>query len=129
MNKMVTPKQLELTAGKTRTELLLDAAPHIDPESPAYIADMAKVEVIEKEDAARAVLAASGPGKGGFAFGYRPDISEDDFDWDSPEEDTIVLREQRATAAYRNRAGELIIRQRASWNDDVDTFVYISPEN
>ncbi len=53
----------------------------------------------------------------------------DAFDWDNPEEDAIVMREQRATAVYRNRHGELIIRQRASWNDDEDTFVFISPEN
>jgi len=41
----------------------------------------------------------------------------------------VILREQRATAAYRNRHGELVIRQRASWCDDGDTFVYLSPEN
>jgi hypothetical protein len=51
----------------------------------------------------------------------------DDFDWNT--DDSIILREQRATAAYHNKAGELIIRQRASWCDDEDTFVYISPEN
>src|SRR5262245_16886548 len=51
----------------------------------------------------------------------------DDFDWDNPEEDSIVLREQRATAVYLNRAGDVIIRQR-SWPED-DAFVYIAPEN
>lgn len=51
----------------------------------------------------------------------------DDFNWNT--DDSIILREQRATAAYRNRAGELIIRQQASWDEDEDTFVYISPEN
>jgi hypothetical protein len=40
-----------------------------------------------------------------------------------------ILREQRATAASRNKAGELVIRQRATWDEDRDTFVFISPEN
>jgi hypothetical protein len=86
-----TQKQLELSAGKTREELILATAPHIDPESPAFKADIAKVEKIEKEEAARAVLGS------GFAFG----ASNEDFDWDS--DDSVILREQRATAAYRNR--------------------------
>ncbi|MDP1583935.1 MAG: hypothetical protein Q8M18_10975 [Bradyrhizobium sp.] len=55
-----------------------------------------------------------------------PAHSEDDFDWNNPDEESIVLREQRATAVYRNRSGEVIIRQR-SWPDE-DTFVFIAPE-
>jgi hypothetical protein len=43
----------------------------------------------------------------------------DEFDWNTDE--SIILREQRATAAYRNRLGELIIRQRAGWSDDGDS--------
>jgi hypothetical protein len=112
-----TQKQLELTAGKSREELIQAMAPHIDWEGPAMKESIAKVEKIEKEEAARAVLGS------GFAFG----ASGDDFDWDT--DDSVILREQRATAAYRNRHGELIIRQRASRCDDGDTFVYISPEN
>ena len=73
MNKNVTPKQLELTAGKTREELLIQALPsHVDPESPAFKSDLAKVDKIEKEEAARAVL---GPVMGsGYAF--RDEIPE-----------------------------------------------------
>ena len=67
MNKAVTPKQLKLTAGKTRADLLLATAPHIDPEGPAFKADMAKVDKIEKKEAARAVLGS------GVAF-----VDEDD---------------------------------------------------
>ena len=52
----------------------------------------------------------------------------DEFDWNDPNEDAIVLREQRATAVYRNRLGEAIIRQKGSWPDE-DTILYISPEN
>jgi hypothetical protein len=52
----------------------------------------------------------------------------DTFDWNDPKEDSIVLREQRATAVYRNRAGEVIIRQKGPWPDE-DIFLYISPEN
>jgi hypothetical protein len=143
MNKTVTPKQLELTAGKSREELLQATAPHIDFDGPAFKESLKVIDKIEKEEAARAVLglgdkvAASsapvssivnGPVMGsGFAFGFRAD--KDEFNWDSAEEDAVILREQRATAAYRNKAGELIIRQRASWDEERDTFVFISPEN
>jgi hypothetical protein len=59
----LTPKQLELTADRTREELLIQALPpHIDPESATFKADLAKVNQIEREDAARAVLGS------GFAF-------------------------------------------------------------
>jgi hypothetical protein len=57
------------------------------------------------------------------------DVNADDFDWDNPDNESVVLQEQRATAAYHNRAGELIIRQRAAFNDDSDAFVFVSPEN
>jgi hypothetical protein len=117
----LTPKQLELTADRTREELLIQALPpHIDPESATFKADLAKVNQIEREDAARAVLGS------GFAF-QQEEIPEEEFNWNT--DDSIILKEQRATAAYRNKLGELIIRQRAGWNDDGDTFVYISPEN
>jgi hypothetical protein len=36
VNKTVTPKQLELTAGKSREELIPATAPHIDADSPAF---------------------------------------------------------------------------------------------
>lgn len=119
MNKAVTPKQLELTAGKTREDLILATMPHIDPESPAFKADLAKVDAIERVTAAEAVLAAAGP--------PRSDETSDDFDWNT--DDSIVLKEQRATAVYHNKIGELIIRQQAAWDDDRDSFVYVAPEN
>jgi hypothetical protein len=53
----------------------------------------------------------------------------DDFDWDDPDNESVVLQEQRATAAYHNKAGELIIRQRAAFNEDSDAFVIVNPEN
>lgn len=58
-----------------------------------------------------------------------PGPEPDDFDWDNPEEESIVLREQRATAAYRNKAGELVIRQKGGPLDEHDAFVWVSPEN
>src|SRR4051812_33695079 len=115
MNKMITTKQLELTARKTRAELLLDTAPHIDSESSAFKAEMAKAE----QEAAKAVL--------GSGCALREQVAEDDFDWNT--DDAVILREQRATAVYHNRLGELIIRQQARWNDECDTFVYVTPEN
>jgi hypothetical protein len=96
MNKNVTPKQLELTAGKTREELLLAAAPHIDPESPALKADMAKMDKIEKEEAARAVVGL-----------------------DAPEEISLLLKQSEITIAHDETLGEWIIRQK-NWPDDDD---------
>ena len=122
--KHVTPKQLELTDGKTREELLLQTLPpNIDPNSPAFKADLTKVDKIEKDEAARAVLGNVPRLGSGVAFG----ATADDFDWDT--DDAVILKEQRATAVYHNKAGELIIRQRASWCDEGDTFVYVTPEN
>lgn len=125
MNKTITPKQLELTAGKSREELILATAPHIDPDSPALKESLAQVGKIEMALAAEAILGS------GYAFRdpSRPRDEEgvEDFDWNT--DDSIILKEQRATAVYHNKLGELIIRQRAAWDDDRDTFVYIMPEN
>ncbi|WP_375762902.1 hypothetical protein ACE10X_22740 [Bradyrhizobium sp. Pha-3] len=109
MNKPINPEQLELATGLSREEWLLTQAPHIAPESPAFKADIAKVDKIALTMAAD------------------PVDEEVEFNWN--DDDSIILREQRATAAYRNKDGDLIIRQRARWNDDEDTFVFISPEN
>ncbi|MGX1354532.1 hypothetical protein AB7M49_008157 [Bradyrhizobium elkanii] len=110
MNKQVNPEQLELAASLSRKESsLLARAPHLDSESSAFKADLAKVDQI-------AVAAAAAPV-----------VHDEEFDWH--EDDSIILREQRATAAYRNRYGDLVIRQQAGWNDDQDTFIHISPEN
>jgi hypothetical protein len=119
MNKTITPKQLELTAGKTREELILATAPHIDPNSPALKADREKLDKIELAEAAGAVL--------GSGYAFREEVDEEDFDWNT--DDSVILKEQRATAVYHNKLGELIIRQRAAWDDDRDTFVYVMPEN
>jgi hypothetical protein len=110
MNKQIKPEQFELAAGMSREELLLARAPHIDPKSPALKEARAKVDKIALAEKADAVLR-----------------EEVEFNWN--DDDSIILREQRATAAYRNRVGELIIRQQAGWNDDQDTFIYISSEN
>ena len=125
MNKTVTPRQLDLVQELSREEMILATAPHIDPESPALKADLEKIERIEIADAATAVLAASGPGMGsGYAFTHR---DSDDFDWHN--DDSIVLREQPATAIYINPHGTLVIRQKAEWDAEHDTFAFITPEN
>jgi hypothetical protein len=116
--KTVTPKQLELTAGKTREELLLATAPHIDPESPVFKASMKTVEKIELEDA-KTVLAQAGP--------PRPEVEFEDFNWhDDP---SVVLKSQPATAIYYNPNGCIVIRQERSLAEESDPFVYITPEN
>lgn len=58
------------------------------------------------------------------------DMAEEDrmeFDWSTSP--TIVIREQPATALYFNPEGSLVIRQKADWDREEDTFVYISPNN
>lgn len=111
MNKTVTPRQLDLVQELSREEMILATAPHIDPDSPAFKADLEKVGRIELAEAARATLA--------------PD--PDDFNWHDDE--SIVLREQPATAIYTNKHGVLVIRQKAEWDAEHDTFAFITPEN
>ena len=97
MNKPITPKQLELTAGKTREELLVQSLPsHIDPESPAFKADLVKVDKIEREEAALAVLNPP-----------------------EPDEISLLLKQSEITITHDERLGEWIIRQK-NWPDDDD---------
>jgi ABC-type Zn uptake system ZnuABC Zn-binding protein ZnuA len=116
VNKTVTPKQLELTAGKTREELILATAPNIDPESPAFKASVEKIKKIEIAEAATAVLAAAAHPQ-----------EFDDFDWHA--DPSVVLKSQPATAIYYNPAGCIVIRQERSWAEESDPYVYITPEN
>jgi hypothetical protein len=81
---------------------------------PEFIETPPKADAVTKEVIAKANAIVAEP-------------DGDDFDWDDPNEEAIVLREQRATAVYRNRAGEVVIRQRR-WPDD-DPVLFISPEN
>jgi hypothetical protein len=117
MNKAVTPKQLELTAGKTRAELLQDTAPHIDFEGPAFKESLKAIDKIEKAEAATAVLAAAG----------LPCPDFDDFDWKN--DPSVILQEQRATAVYHNPYGGLVIRQERLWDEESDPYTVISAEN
>jgi hypothetical protein len=137
MNKAVTPKQLELTAGKTREELLVQTLPpHIDPESPAFKADLAKVDKIEKEEAARSVLGMNevetkvrSTADTILATAGLPPLSRDfdDFDWAT--DDSVVLHEQKATAVYHNKFGGLVIRQEKAWDEESDPYIVISADN
>jgi hypothetical protein len=126
MNKHITPKQLELTAGMSREDLLKATAPEIDFEGPAFQESLKVVDQIEKAEAARAVLGL-GDKVAASQAPVQSIVDEDEFDWNT--DDSIVLREQRATAVYHNRHGELIIRQKAAWDDERDIFVYVEPEN
>ncbi len=111
--KAITPKQLDLTQGMTRAELILATAPHIDPNSEAFKADMAKIEKIELAEAAKAKL--------------NQECSFEDFDWAT--DPSVILQEQRATAVYRNPVNALVIRQKQSWDEDSDPFVVVTEEN
>jgi hypothetical protein len=123
--KAATPKQLELTAGKTREELLLATAPHIDPESAALQASTEIVGNIEMAEAATAVLGRSAP----LAQCGPPEEDQDFYDFDWNTSDSVVLQSQPATAIYFNPKGCIVIRQERSWCQDDDPYVVITPEN
>ncbi|MET4493483.1 hypothetical protein [Bradyrhizobium sp. LA7.1] len=110
MNKPITPEQLSLGAEMTRAELLIQSLPpRIDPESPKFKEDLAKIGQIEAEESAREAG------------------SYDDFDWSS--DPSVVLQGQRATAVYRNKWGHLVVRQEKTWDEDSDPFFVISRES
>lgn len=52
----------------------------------------------------------------------------DDFDW-KPENEDVILPEQRTTAVYVNRWGQAVIRQEKAWDEEDDTFVIIGHAN
>ena len=54
-----------------------------------------------------------------------PAATPEDFDWTG---DNVVLLEQPATAVYFNRDGDLVIRQRATFQDD-DPAIFITVDN
>jgi hypothetical protein len=63
----------------------------------------------------------------GSGFAFREEASSEDFNWH--DDDSIVLREQPATAIYTNKHGVLVIRQKGDWDAEQDTFAFITPEN
>ena len=90
--KPVKPKtpQLELGTGADSREASMQAAaPHIDANGAVYQADLAKVESLAIADRAG-------------------DMEDEEFNWNT--DDSIIVKEQRATAVYHNRLGELIVR-------------------
>jgi hypothetical protein len=96
----------------TREQLLLATLPpHIDPASPAFKSDLAKIGRIAAAEAAREQLG----------------MNEEDFNWNA--DDSVILKEQRATAVYFNKSQELVIRQKAAWDEEEDTFLFVTPEN
>jgi len=50
-----------------------------------------------------------------------------DFKWSKDE--SVIIRQQRATAVYVNTRGEIVIRQEMDWDEDEDTFVFIARSN
>jgi hypothetical protein len=47
-----------------------------------------------------------------------------EFNWNG--DDSVVLDDQPSTAVYTNKAGGFVIRQERSWDQDEDSFVYLS---
>src|SRR5947207_7779536 len=101
MNAPVNPTQLELVPD--------DASLGHDDNAPVNPGNIAKRIVAER------LAGPAAPPR------------DEDFDWIADE--TIILREQRATAVYHNKGGDIVIRQQAAWDDEADTFVFITAEN
>lgn len=113
--KTVTQKQLDLVKDMSREELILATAPHIDLDSPAMQADLKRIQGIAISEAAEESL-------------ERDPEDYDDFDWNSDQ--SVVLRDQRATAIYRNPFEGIVIRQRKHWPDEEsDPYMIITEEN
>jgi hypothetical protein len=53
--------------------------------------------------------------------------TSDRFDW--AHDDSVVIREQPATAVYTNTSGDIVIRQANAQGDDDDAFIFLRPEN
>jgi hypothetical protein len=56
-----------------------------------------------------------------------PTPEDSDFDWRT--DDSVILRQQPATAIYYNREGSLVIRQEREWDRYEDTYIFIAPQN
>jgi hypothetical protein len=56
---------------------------------------------------------------------HKPDYLQHTWDFDWVKADCIVLREQRDTAIYWNPHGNLVIHQRADWDESNDPFLVI----
>jgi hypothetical protein len=56
-----------------------------------------------------------------------PQVKGTDFSWTN--EEAVVLREQRQTAIYWNPDGDLVLRQRADWDEANDPYLVIGANN
>ena len=50
---------------------------------------------------------------------------EERFDWDT--DPSVIIRDQAAVAAYYNRTGELVVRQRDTMGSEA--ILFVAPEN
>jgi hypothetical protein len=96
-----TPAQLR--------NLLLNAAEDFDAKYPPEPAEKVVDRVLAEKEARPAT------------------VDDNKFDWN--DDDSIILKEQKAIAAYYNPAGGLVIRQKADWDEDRDTYVVITSTN
>lgn len=56
-----------------------------------------------------------------------PDPTDGEFDWYHDE--SVIIREQRATAVYFNQGGDIVIRQERGPFDEEDTTVIVTIGN
>ncbi len=50
-----------------------------------------------------------------------------DFDW--AKDETVIFREQKATAVYLNEDGAAVIRQEKNWDEEDDIYIVVQPAN
>jgi len=103
--KTVKPSQLELVSPVEDAPLSEPEGGDVHPDAGPFLEQAACVVAMED---------------------CRGDATE--FDWRG-DTDAVILHEQRPTAIYTNKFGEIIIRQQAAWDEDEDSFIYIRAEN
>lgn len=104
MNKPVSPGQLDL---------IPDKKPKAVNGADALATGLSPTEAATIE----AIIAEDEP-------------SADDFDWNNPDEDSIVIKPRPGIAVYRNRADDVVIRvQNTSDAYNEDHFAFIRPES
>lgn len=62
-------------------------------------------------------------------LGEAPEPKDDAAMFNWVNDDSIIIREQRATAVYENVDGDIVIRQQKSWDQDDDPCMVITADN
>lgn len=127
-NKTATAPQLspEQLREKADRDLLLNGLADFDAKFPPATPEQIVGKVLQRRTAEPGSMAEIFASVGREFRDPGEDDDSDPFQWNGDNEDMIVA-EQRALAAYRNRFGQVVLRAEAG-PDDHDTFICINPE-